>query len=696
MVQKDFVNSEKPSDRVSLGNGLSIEVTSGGRPHATLYRRGVFVKRVDLTDKTARCIFVVETVELGAKKSRLAGVLGISRQTIHNYLETQRVFGREGLVFSYSPKVSRNRGKQRQLHGKELAKGGKAKQLAEFRKKESAARPKQLSIPPVLGSGGKEVPVEEQPFSEVHDWQASRYAGTFLYLIYLVSSYGWLDRVMGYFGRSYKIFMVFMLMVARNIGSIEQLKNIRKREAGLILGMKRIPSKPKLWQWFYRAARLKVAEDLLKDVFFYQLRAGLVGLWLWFVDGHLLPYTGKEKVHHAYNTQRRMPMPGRTNMVTCDESGRVVDFEIQEGKGDLRQYILALKNKWKEELPEDAIIVFDREGYDSAFFSELISNDVAFVTWDKHVDHDKLARLSDDLFTEELEFKGKKYNYFEQEKVFVKDTESIVLRHLHLWNRSSNRRTSGLAWTGAKEISAEDCVCAILNRWGASENTFKHLKDRHPLHYHPGFKLEDSEKQDIANPEIKEKEGILSRIRGTLSRLYKKLAKTKDSLNKDGSPRKNSIRKQLQARIDGLEAEQDQVATEKKQLPVRVDVSGLCDYKSFKQIDNEGKNLFDFVTGLVWNARKQMVDWLRPYFDQDNEVVDLFYAITECHGWIMSTRTEVRVLLEPMEQPKRRLAQEQLCRTLTALGARIPSGKRLLVEVGDSPSGKVSKNKAGG
>jgi len=145
-----------------------------------------------------------------------------------------------------------------------------------------------------------------------------------------------------------------------------------------------------------------------------------------------------------------------------------------------------------------------------------------------------------------------------------------------------------------------------------------------------------------------------------------------------------------------LEAEQDQVATEKKQLPVRVDVSGLCDYKSFKQIDNEGKNLFDFVTGLVWNARKQMVDWLRPYFDQDNEVVDLFYAITECHGWIMSTRTEVRVLLEPMEQPRRRLAQEQLCRTLTALGARIPSGKRLLVEVGDSPSGKVSKNKAGG
>jgi len=34
-----------------------------------------------------------------------------------------------------------------------------------------------------------------------------------------------------------------------------------------------------------------------------------------------------------------MPMPGRTNLVTCDESGRVVDFEIQEGKGNLHQYM---------------------------------------------------------------------------------------------------------------------------------------------------------------------------------------------------------------------------------------------------------------------------------------------------------------------------------------------------------------------
>lgn len=65
----------------------------------------------------------------------------------------------------------------------------------------------------------------------------------------------------------------------------------------------------------------------------HQIRSGLVGLWLWFYDGHLLPYSGKYQVRSAYNTQQRMPVPGRITMVACDSSGWIVDFEIQEGKG---------------------------------------------------------------------------------------------------------------------------------------------------------------------------------------------------------------------------------------------------------------------------------------------------------------------------------------------------------------------------
>ncbi len=60
---------------------------------------------------------------------------------------------------------------------------------------------------------------------------------------------------------------------------------------------------------------------------------------------------------------------------------------------------------------------------------------------------------------------------------------------------------------------------------------------------------------------------------------------------------------------------------EKNEIPGRVDVTTLEDCKSFKQIDNEGKELFDFVTSSVWNARKHLINWLRPLYNCETSVL---------------------------------------------------------------------------
>ena len=247
-----------------------------------------------------------------------------------------------------------------------------------------------------------------------------------------------------------------------------------------------------------------------------------------------------------------------------------------------------------------------------------------------------------------------------------------------IWNCTSSRRTAGLAYNGAITLSTEEATRGILSRWGASENTFKHIQNRHPLHYHPGFKLVESERQEIANPQIKEKSHLLARLGKKLDRLLRKLTKTPESKKKDGTPRHNSRRQRLNNDIEQQQALIEQVRKEKQELPEKIDVSKLTDYRSFKQIDNEGKYLFDFVTTAVWNARKQMTEWLRECYEFENDLVDLFYAITDCHGWIQCTDGEVRVRLEPLQQAKRRSAQEYLCRKLTSFGAQTPMGKRLV------------------
>jgi hypothetical protein len=699
MLQGDLVNEQDDHEqRCSLGNGFVLAFSDAEKRQCKLLHYDNPIKLVDLSDKVAKKLLVIEVVELRVNQSRLADALEISRQTIHNYRETHKYFGMEGLVHGYNPADSKSLEVQRKLHGSERAQGNKAEQVAAIRaEKREAEKAQQASIQAAMNFSfgendlSRKVAAEQQPFSQNHAWEATRYAGLFLYWIALIARWNWLHLIMGHFGEAWRIFAVFLLMGGRNIRSIEQLKHVRKREAGRVLGLGRLPAKTILWEWFYTAARCGLARTLLKDYFRHQIRSGLIGMWIWFTDGHLLPYTGREKVHYSYNTQRRMPVPGRTSQVTCDASGRIVDFVIEEGKGGMKQQILDVVEQWLPELPARPIAVFDREGYDSGFFSKLVEAEQPFVTWDKNVDTKRLASIPDERFTLQFQFNDKHYRVLEGEKSFryAENKEApehtFTLRHLVIWNCTSHRRTAGLAYNGAITLSTEEATCGILSRWGASENTFKHILNRHPLHYHPGFKLVESECQEIANPEIKEKSHLLARLGKTLDRLLRKLSKTPESKKKDGTPRHNSRRQRLENDIEQQQAQIEQVRKEKQALPEKIDVSKLTDYRSFKQIDNEGKYLFDFVTTAVWNARKQMTEWLRECYKQENDLVDLFYAITDCHGWIQCTDGEVRVRLEPLQQAKRRSAQEYLCRKLTSFGAQTPMGKRLVVEVGESP-----------
>jgi len=239
-----------------------------------------------------------------------------------------------------------------------------------------------------------------------------------------------------------------------------------------------------------------------------------------------------------------------------------------------------------------------------------------------------------------------------------------------------------LAWNAGHSFSLTECTEAILSRWGASENTFKHIQVRHhPFHYRPGLKLVKSTRQEIKNPQLQEQESLISRAKTQLNRLLNRLRKSQSKVKNDGTVRKTS--QKIEQAIRATEEELEKLQEEKKQLPQRVNTSTMEDYDSYKTRDNEGKNLFDFVTTSVWNARKELVDRLSLFCsDKSNEVVDLFYAISNCHGWVKSTDREVRVRFEPLEQPKRRAAQEQLCRWLTGLGAKTPTGKAMLIEVG--------------
>ena len=98
-MQKDLIpemSRKKNDNSKMIGANLSLCFNRSNKHLVTLKNRDVIVKKVDLSDKPAKKLFIVEAVELGATKSRLADAINISRQTIDNYIESKKRFGTEG------------------------------------------------------------------------------------------------------------------------------------------------------------------------------------------------------------------------------------------------------------------------------------------------------------------------------------------------------------------------------------------------------------------------------------------------------------------------------------------------------------------------------------------------------------------------------------------------------------------------
>ena len=96
---EDNNGEQSQKQRHSLGNDLYLELSNGPKGQAILYRQGGIIKSVALSAKVAKKLFIVESVNLGAQPTKRSSVLKISRQTIHNYRESYRYFGAEGLIY---------------------------------------------------------------------------------------------------------------------------------------------------------------------------------------------------------------------------------------------------------------------------------------------------------------------------------------------------------------------------------------------------------------------------------------------------------------------------------------------------------------------------------------------------------------------------------------------------------------------
>jgi hypothetical protein len=312
------------------------------------------------------------------------------------------------------------------------------------------------------------------------------------------------------------------------------------------------------------------------------------------------------------------------------------------------------------------------------------------LTWEKYTNDAAIQALPAELFSGLITVNEQRYRFYEfpEKQTYWNDdkTVSVALRRIVIWNLDSNRRPVCVS-----NDAIEDAVFlgqAMLGRWGNSENGFKYMAERFNPHYIPLMQAtEESKNQEINNPIYKELETRKQHINRSLQKNANQLATLAEAYNHDGSVRANSKRQRLLGERTTLESELAALAEKLQTTPERITLAEATNGKeTFKVIDREGKNLFDLVQAMVWNARRTLTDMLRQHYHDERDVVNLLDHISRCHGWIKSTPEAIHVRLEPLDRPRFRAAQKELCDSLNNLQSRLSNGKTLKFSVGSAPT----------
>lgn len=672
-----LINNDKDMNIKPIGNNFGLKRISNGK--YILYRYGIPEKEVEFKSALDKRIFVVDLIlKHGVKKSRLTDVLHISRKIIDVWLYKYQQGGNEALVNSTKKGVGR-KNKEETVRPS----GNKFNEYAECHKKkrEKEDEINQLQININISAAQEDEPPQSELFSQEQGWSENRYAGSFIYWAISQNRYSIMNLFTWLYEKFNVVIYLFFMMHVVGIETIEQFKTVYKREFGALIGLKRLPSHPVLWDMIHKTVLLGRSLQAVNHYFKTQISKGLVSLWYLFIDGHFIGYTGKEKVHKNYHTQSREMHPGQNEIFIHDMSGCIVYFEIQEGKGDMLKVILEKSKEYSSVMNNiPPLFVVDRELWGVEKFLKLSA--CRFITWEKHTDSKGVYSIEDKLFNLYLQVNGTNYQVYETKKTYKNiQGQSIELRRIIIWNTKTNIRSACVT----NDIYEDTLTLAraMLNRWGKSENSFKHMGNRTNMQYNPVLDVtRESAEQKIYNPEYAKLHKEIAQIKKLLSSIERKIGSKPIKFNKDESLRKNSSRdwltKEREERQNELKALQQQI----KEIPQYIDISGSDDYEKFKVIETEGKNLWNLAESIFWNSRKHLVTIFREYLPNERDLLSVLEAITKGKGKVKSTKDSLIVKLEPLERPQFRHAQEQLCRRLNQMNVKLHNSKTLMFDVG--------------
>ena len=473
--------------------------------------------------------------------------------------------------------------------------------------------------------------------------------------------------------QSWEILATLFHSVNVNVPSIEALKLVNASEMGVLVGVNKSADKETIRRQMGQMAKLNLSGDLIDGFARCLLQQGQIDPEVFFIDGHFLPYYGLNVIAKGYFTVRRLAMRGNELYAVTDLQGKPLFFFTESNEIDFRPIISRAADKLTELGISRPMLVFDRGGYGIHFFKEL-SEKADFVTWAKYLANKSLTRIPERSFSVGVFCNNRRCLVAEEFRT-VKETVqtakkdgrdtpvSMTLRLVVIEDVKTGKRVG--IYTNNTSKPLYDIAYYMLQRWGDSENFFKEMMARFNLNYHPGYDINELERQPlIENPDIPLIKKAVRNLKKEIEDLQREILIAQGKLARRKDKRLDDKISKLRTEIGEKQYDIAQFGDKLSTLPDKVSVLDYLGGKAMSRADLEKKKLYDLMQFMAFHSRERLVEIFRDCYDDHRDIKPVLDMITTSAGYIKLIGQTLFVILDWIENKKYRKAAERFCRLL--------------------------------
>lgn len=476
----------------------------------------------------------------------------------------------------------------------------------------------------------------------------------------------------GYYGLEH-ILLLLAFMALLRIRNPEQLKTCKPGELGKTMGLDRVPEVKCLREKLSQIVAQNKAEDFERHLSkqWIEQQACLY----FYIDGHVrIYYGGQATLQKKYVSRQKLCLAGTTEYWVNDQQGNPLMFFIgdlnERLKDAIEQHIVpALIEDTKNIAPgEDSTqprftIIFDREGYEPAFFAKLWKDfRVAVITYRKNI-KDKWDKA--DFKSVETQVNDTKVTMLLCEKAVQLGKDSF--REIRKLN-TGDHQTSII--TTHPTLDQAIIAPQMFSRW-SQENFFKYLIAEFDFDkmVNYGIEIPDQNKV-VVNPAYsklyQQRKKLIEKRRRLEAQLLEAM---ENNISQSINETKKWLQKQtvLKDKIEELQVQIQQKENDLSLTPSKIKLADMPEQMRYNRLKKESKMFMNIIKMIAYRAETALFNLIKPFYkNQEKDGRQIIQAILSSSANLQPDYQNniLNVTIHSQATPRANNALKHLCEEL--------------------------------